>query len=257
MPPEASDAKDDDARREPIPERPRAWGGDNEAYGSGEEREAARARRSARAASQRSPITMGFGFVVLVFGLYTVARRRKWVEDAIDLHQRVTGSREAAAQWSELLGVPAHPMLEAMAPSDSLVAPTLTAGVLGVMAGAAFVVIGALVLLRHRLAIRPGAVGLLAAAGAFAASHAADVWIGHRVITLMEEMVHRTTRPLRAAGPLQAAMAETYEQLTAPDIPSLGDYVIEALFWAVPILLVAVWGARYLQSREVRDAFGA
>ena len=103
MPPEASDAKDDDARRdcqallrkalEPIPERPRAWGGDNEAYGSGEEREAARARRSAQTASQRSLITMGFGFVVLVFGLYTVARRRKWVEDAIDLHQRVTGSQ--------------------------------------------------------------------------------------------------------------------------------------------------------------------
>lgn len=249
MPPETSGAQDDDAQHEPAPKRARVWGGGDEPYDSGP------ARRPAPAASQRSPITMGFGFVVLVFGIYTIARRRKWIEAALDMHERITGSREVVSLWSELYGMPAHPSLEAFAPSDALIAPTLTAGVLGVAAGIALVAVGALVLLRHRLIAGPGALGLLVASGVFAASHAADVWIGHRTISQIEEMVSQTTRPLRDVG--LAAMAESYERVTAPDIPSLGDYVIEALFWVVPVLLVAVWGARHLKSDEVRDAFGA
>ena len=238
----------------------RAWGAPREAYdpdagGSSADSEEDAPRRRAPAPKRSgsfAPITRAFGLVVLVFGLWTIGRRWKWVDGALDLHRVMSGTREMANELAGLSGLPAQSqeLLDTMMPTGFMVFLMGAAGVLGILAGVLMAAVGALVVFQSALAIRPGARGLLAAAGAYTLAHGCDVWLAQRTIAMREEAWRQMTEQMERAGGMAAAMVGAYADVATAGMPSLSDVVIDALFWVVPVCVVLVWGWRHLESPD-------
>lgn len=239
----------------------RAWGAPRERYdpetdGASADREEDVPRRRAPAPASSgsfAPITRAFGLIVLVFGLWTIGHRWKWVSGAIDTHRLLGGARQMADQLSGLAGLPAQSqeLMDAAMPSGFIVFLLGAAGVLGILAGVLMAVIGALVVFQSALAIRPGARGLLAAGGLFALAHGCDVWLAQRMIAMREEAWRQMTEQMNAAGDVGRAVAGAYANLATAGLPSMGDVVTDALFWVVPVCVVLAWGWRHLESPDV------
>lgn len=234
-----------------APRRPAAWGAEPEPREPGG---AASRRPSSGASGGVSLVTLGLGLVALAFGLWVVARRWTFISNGLDLYDMSSGVRDVAASLSGLQGLPSFDGL--FMPYERLALPTIAGGVLGLLAGALFVVIGALVLLKSGLAVRPGARGLLVAAGLFTLAHACDIWTGVRIIDMHEEALRRAQSVIGGGDRVRATIAAAYQSMAAPATPSLSDFVMAALVWVVPVLIVAIWAARYLESAEVRASLG-
>lgn len=69
-------------------------------------------------------------------------------------------------------------------------------------------------------------------------------------------MARRASAPFGDMEGIGQAMAAGMERSAAAAAPSLSTYVIDALLVVVPTLLVLVWGARHLDSDEVKRALG-
>lgn len=238
--------------------RPRAWGASPEPYdpyddASRDGDDAPRRSPAPKKASSGSfsPVTLALGLIVLVFGFWTIARRWKWVSSALELRRIASATRETAADIAELTGFPATQLADAaLAPHEQLFFPMFAGGALGLIAGVTFAALGGLVLLRSRLAIRPGARVLLVGSGVFTLAHGCDLWLGYRSVALWEEQMRRMTARVGGDDRIRSAVAGAYERLVADAGPSMSDYVIDALLWVVPVLIVAFWGSRHLDSVE-------
>lgn len=253
-PSEPNERDDDGSGVDDAPRRPAAWGAADEPTTLVPDRR--RRAPSPGMSGGVSLITLAFGLVALAFGLWTIARRWKAISEGIDLHRMSSGTREAAAQLNQLTGVPTTGLDDALLPYESLALPTITGGVIGLIAGAMFVAIGAAVLLKSGLAVQLGARGLLVAAGTFTLSHVCDIWAGSRLIDIREEMIERMRAQLGGSDRVRAAIANAYESMTAVQTPSMSDFVVDALVWIVPVVIVAVWGSRHLDSPETRASLG-
>jgi len=236
----------------------RAWGAPREPYvpdadGSSADSEEDAPRRRAPAPKRSSsftPITRAFGLVVLVFGLWTIGHRWKWVDGAIDLQRMTSGTRQMADELLGPAGLPAQSqeLMDAAMPSGFIVFLMGAAGVLGILAGVLMAVIGALVVFQSALATRPGARGLLAAAGAYTLAHGVDIWMAQRTIGARQEMLRQVSEQVNAAT--GGTFGTAYANAATAGLPSLGDVVIDALFWVVPVCVVLVWGWRHLESPD-------
>jgi hypothetical protein len=243
------------------PTRPRAWGAppepiDDRDDPSREDEAPKRAAPPPKRSGAVSPVTLALGLIVLVFGVVVIARRWKHVRSAIDLHRITSGTREAMAELSALTGMPTEGFGDVGAAYGGYVVPLWIGGILGLIAGAMFVLIGGLILLRNPLSVQPGARGLLVGAGVFALAHLGDVWIGYRTVSAWEDAMRRTQEALAGNDPLRTALSGAYGRMVEAAGPSHGDYLIEVLLWVVPTLVIALWASRYLDSPEVRGPLG-
>lgn len=237
----------------------RAWGAPREPYdpdadGLSADREEDAPRRKAAApkpSGSFAPITRAFGLIVLVFGLWTIGHRWKWVDGAIDTHRLVGSTRQMADELLGPAGLPAQSqeLMDAAMPSGFLVFLMGAAGVLGILAGVLMAAIGALMVFQSALAIRPGARGLLAAAGAFTLAHGFDIWMAQRTIAARQEMLRQVSETMNAAT--GGTLGSAYANAATATLPSVGDVVIDALFWVVPVCVVLAWGWRHLESPDV------
>jgi hypothetical protein len=236
-------------------QRSTGWGADPEPYDphADEERKEERRRKASSGSRGPSHVTLVFALLVELFGFYVMGQRGEILRAAWEVRKTVAQMEEAMGRIPEIPGIPRESLGGPEMLGDSL-APMYWCGGLGMAAGILFFVIGVLVLLRLELASRPGAPGLLLAAVLFVAAKVVDTWIGFRAVEMWEQSQSAMARVVGDER-VQQMMAQASQDANA-DVPTRGDFVVSALIWVIPVLVVSLWGARHLMSPEVSARLG-